>query len=72
MAVYDPYTAKIVDILTFPNISHYPKYQIGGIGADKNSGLLSIVVDAGEAFNTAEQNISGTNYIMNGIPRARK
>jgi hypothetical protein len=72
VTIYDPYAAKIVDILEFPGIAHNPLYHIGGVGVDKKTGLLSIVVDAGDAFNTAGQDISGTNYIMQWDPKTKE
>jgi hypothetical protein len=34
------------------------------VAVDERAGLLSIVVDAGDAFNSFGASISGTNYIM--------
>jgi len=58
----------MVDILQFPGISHNPNFHIGGVAVDERTGLLSIVVDAGDAFNSFGANISGTNYIMQWDP----
>ncbi|KAF8853020.1 hypothetical protein BDZ45DRAFT_658506 [Acephala macrosclerotiorum] len=53
---------------TFPGISHNSDYHIGGVGVDQASGLLSIVVDAADAFVTGGADISGTNWIMQWDP----
>ncbi|KAK0114895.1 hypothetical protein ONS96_013373 [Cadophora gregata f. sp. sojae] len=64
VGVYDPYKNKIVDIIEFPGISHNPEYHVGGVGIDKRTGLLSIVVDAAAAFSTTPPDVSGTNLIL--------
>ncbi|KAF4627892.1 hypothetical protein G7Y89_g10258 [Cudoniella acicularis] len=68
VGIYNPYTAKIVDILEFPGTTRNPLFHIGGVGVDQQSGLVSIVVDASDAFDTGGQDISGTNYIMQWNP----
>lgn len=72
MGIYDPYARKYVETLEFRGITMDPALHIGGIGVDKGTGRLSIVVDAGAAFNTAGQDISGTNLIMQWDPKTRK
>ncbi|OCL11450.1 hypothetical protein AOQ84DRAFT_361510 [Glonium stellatum] len=71
VAIYDPYASKMVDILTFPNITHNTAYHIGGVGVDRRTGLVSIVVDAAAAFNTNGQDVSGTNLIMQWDPSTK-
>ncbi|KAH6718640.1 hypothetical protein DL95DRAFT_389186 [Leptodontidium sp. 2 PMI_412] len=72
VGVYDPYKDKMVDILEFPGISHNPKYHIGGVGIDKRTGLLSIVVDDAAAFGTVPPDVSGTNFIMLWDPETKE
>lgn len=72
VGVYDPYKGEIVDILYFPGISLNSDYHIGGVGVDQASGLLSIVADAADAFDTSGANISGTNWILQWDPKSRK
>ncbi|KAL5314347.1 hypothetical protein ACEPPN_018773 [Leptodophora sp. 'Broadleaf-Isolate-01'] len=62
----------MVDILEFPGISHNPKYHIGGVGIDKRTGLLSIVVDDAAAFGTVPPDVSGTNFIMLWDPETKE
>ncbi|KAG9230495.1 hypothetical protein BJ875DRAFT_507265 [Amylocarpus encephaloides] len=71
VAVYDPYKDKVVDILEFPGITRNPEFHIGGVDVNQDTGLVSIVVDAGAAFNTGGVDISGTNYIMLWDPKAK-
>ncbi|KUJ07207.1 uncharacterized protein LY89DRAFT_789984 [Mollisia scopiformis] len=66
--IYDPYKNIMIDVLEFPGISHNPECHIGGVGVDQASGLLSIVVDAGEAFTSSGANIPGTNWIIQWDP----
>ncbi len=68
VVVYDPYTAKTVDILTFEGITHNPKLHIGGVAADPFSNLVTIVVDAYAAFATRGKDPSGDNFIIKYDP----
>ncbi|KAH7403844.1 hypothetical protein BKA64DRAFT_777559 [Cadophora sp. MPI-SDFR-AT-0126] len=61
VGIYDPYQDKMVDIIEFPGISHNPEYHIGGLGIDKRTGLLSIVVDAAAAFQTTPPDLNLTD-----------
>jgi hypothetical protein len=71
VGIYDPYANKMVDILEFPGISHDPDYHIGGVAADRKTGLISILVDAWVAFETGGANVSGTYTIMQWDPKTR-
>lgn len=59
-------------VIEFEGITHNPEFHIGGVASNPRTSLLSIVVDAGAAFNTGGQDISGTNYIMQWDPATRK
>jgi len=72
VGTYDPYEDKIVDMIEFSGISHNPEYHIGGLGIDKRTGQLSIVVDAAAAFQTTPPDVSGTNLIMLWDPTTRE
>jgi hypothetical protein len=63
VAVFDPYENKILDVLTFPGVTHNPAQHIGGVAADPYSGLLTVVTDAGAAFETSGADISGNNLL---------
>lgn len=71
VGIYDPYT-KELDVVEFEGITHNPEFHIGGVQYNHRTNLLSIVVDAGAAFNTGGQDISGTNYIMLWDPATRE
>lgn len=58
----------MVDILEFPGISHNSDYHIGGVGVDQESGLLSIVVDAADAFITGGADVLAQIGLCNGTP----
>ncbi|KAG4433132.1 hypothetical protein IFR05_011374 [Cadophora sp. M221] len=72
IGIYDPYKDKMVDIIEFPGITNNSEYHIGGVGVDKQTGLLSIVVDAAAAFQTTPPDVSGTNLIMLWDPKTRE
>lgn len=71
VAVYDPYK-KTTEVIEFPQISHNPEFHLGGVAANPYTNLISIVVDAGAAFNTGGKDISGTNLILLWDPVAKK
>ncbi|KAJ5010858.1 Core trichothecene cluster (CTC) protein 14 [Colletotrichum sp. SAR 10_99] len=72
VAVYDPYKDSVVDILTFDGITHNPNLHIGGVQVDQHTKLVSVVVDAAAAFNTAGQDISGDNFIIKYDPAKKQ
>ena len=71
VAVHNPYT-HTTDILTFETITQNPEYHLGGVAASPYSGLLSIVVDAGAAFNTGGKDLRGTNLLLQYDPDSEK
>ncbi|KAF2703365.1 hypothetical protein K504DRAFT_473936 [Pleomassaria siparia CBS 279.74] len=70
VGIYNPYS-NAFEVIEFEGISHNPEFHIGGVQLNHRTNLLSIVVDAGAAFNTGGQDISGTNYIMQWDPETR-
>jgi hypothetical protein len=72
VGVYDPYAERYIETLEFEGITRNPEFHFGGIVVNQRTGVLSIVVDAGAAFNTAGQDISGTNWIMQFDPKTRE
>ncbi|KAF2461912.1 hypothetical protein BDY21DRAFT_295334 [Lineolata rhizophorae] len=64
VAIYDPFAEEMVDILEFDGITHNSALHLGGVGVDKRTGLVSIVVDAANPFNTGGSDVSGKNYII--------
>lgn len=71
IAVYDPYSAEIFDIVEFEGITRNPKLHLGGVAADPYSNLLTVLVNAGAAFETGGRDVSGDNFIIKYHPDAR-
>ncbi|KAH8770863.1 hypothetical protein F5883DRAFT_666311 [Diaporthe sp. PMI_573] len=62
VGVFNPYTKDLETIL-LPGISGDPALHLGPALPDAQ-GLLTVLVDAGAAFNTAGQDVSGANIIL--------
>ncbi|KAA8649440.1 hypothetical protein EYZ11_008131 [Aspergillus tanneri] len=71
VAVYDPAKKAVVDTLEFPGLSFNPALHVSGVVVDPK-GLLSVIVDAGAAFDTQGQNISGENFLLKVDPKSRE
>jgi hypothetical protein len=71
--IYDPYHDKL-EAIEFPGITHNTAEHIGGVGWDKYSGLVSVLVDAAAAFTVFPfgSDVSGTNLIKKYDPVAKK
>ncbi|KAE8327503.1 hypothetical protein BDV39DRAFT_214965 [Aspergillus sergii] len=67
VAVYDPYKKRIVDTIQLPGLSGDPTLHMSGVVVDPQ-GLLSVIVDAGAAFDTQGQDISGDNFLVKVDP----
>ncbi|KAE8364087.1 hypothetical protein BDV27DRAFT_172559 [Aspergillus caelatus] len=67
VAVYDPYKKEIVDSIHLPGLSGDPILHMSGVVVDPQ-GLLSVIVDAGAAFDTQGQDISGDNFLVKVDP----
>ncbi|KAK1988564.1 hypothetical protein LZ30DRAFT_683820 [Colletotrichum cereale] len=63
VAVWDPATNSIADTITLPGLSFDPLLHASGVRRDPLD-RLSIIVDAGTAFDTAGQDISGDNFLI--------
>ncbi|KAF9876963.1 hypothetical protein CkaCkLH20_05809 [Colletotrichum karsti] len=72
VVVYDPYKDSVIDIITFDGITHNPNLHIGGVQVDAHTKLVSVVVDAAAAFNTAGKDISGDNFIIKYDPAKKQ
>jgi len=71
MAIYNPYD-QTTEIISFPNITQNPAFHVGGVAANPHTNFISIVADAGAAFITAGQDISGTNTLLLWDPETKK
>jgi hypothetical protein len=69
--IYDPYHAKL-DVIEFPGITLNPVQHVGGVGWDKHTGLVSVLVNAAAAFSTSGADVSGDNIIKKYNPRTKK
>lgn len=65
--MYDPYKKRIVDTIHLPGLSGDPVLHMSGVVVDPQ-GLLSVIVDAGAAFDTQGQDISGDNFLVKVDP----
>ncbi|KAM5350642.1 hypothetical protein ACJ41O_007147 [Fusarium nematophilum] len=63
IAVWDPYVNAVVDSIKVPGLSGNPLLHASGVKVDP-LGRLSIVIDAGAAFDTGGQDISGDNFLV--------
>lgn len=63
VAVWDPYANAVVDLIKFKDISGDPLLHTSGVKVDP-LGRLSVVANAGAAFNTRGKDISGDNFLV--------
>ncbi|KAK3312301.1 hypothetical protein B0H66DRAFT_538595 [Apodospora peruviana] len=69
--IYDPYKDKL-EAISFPGVTLNPDFHVGAVAWDKYTGLASVVLGQGNAFNTAGANISGDNYFRRFDPVSHK
>ncbi|KAK7991386.1 trichothecene biosynthesis [Apiospora saccharicola] len=63
VAAWNPQTNKVEKTLTVPGLSDDPSLHLSGVKVDPQ-GRLSLVVDAGSAFDTSGADISGDNFLV--------
>ncbi|KAK1997243.1 hypothetical protein LX36DRAFT_711783 [Colletotrichum falcatum] len=63
VAVWDPSANAVVETIAVPGLSFDPLLHASGVRRDPRD-RLSIIVDAGTAFDTAGQNIAGDNFLV--------
>ncbi|EFQ27717.1 hypothetical protein CGRA01v4_02877 [Colletotrichum graminicola] len=63
VAVWDPSANSIVDTISLSGLSFNPLLHASGVRRDPLD-RLSIIVDAGSAFDTSGQNIAGDNFLV--------
>ncbi|KAK8054262.1 trichothecene biosynthesis [Apiospora saccharicola] len=63
VAAWNPQTNKVEKTLTVPGLSDDPSLHLSGVKVDPQ-GCLSLVVDAGSAFDTSGADISGDNFLV--------
>ncbi|TQN64934.1 Core trichothecene cluster (CTC) protein 14 [Colletotrichum shisoi] len=74
LSVLDPYKNALVEIVEFPGISHTPGTHLSGIDINKRTGLISILANAGAAFEKQPpgSDVSGDNTVMLYNPKSRE
>ncbi|KAF4451651.1 putative trichothecene biosynthesis [Fusarium austroafricanum] len=60
---WDPYQNKVVHTFEAPGLSHDPLLHASGARVDALD-RLSLIIDAGAAFDTGGQNIKGDNFLV--------
>ncbi|WYZ43733.1 hypothetical protein EsH8_VII_000169 [Colletotrichum jinshuiense] len=63
VAVWDPYTNSVIETIAVPGLSFNSALHSSGVRRDPLD-RLSIIIDAGAAFDTGGQNISGDNFLV--------
>ncbi|KAK3688832.1 hypothetical protein B0T22DRAFT_162482 [Podospora appendiculata] len=69
--IYDPY-ADALSVIEFPGYTRHSAFHVGGVAYDPYSGLTSVILGQGNAFNTAGAQIAGDNFFKKFDPRTRK
>ncbi|KAK0621889.1 hypothetical protein B0T17DRAFT_618275 [Bombardia bombarda] len=70
LGVYNPYKDKLT-VINFPGVTLNPDFHVGGVAWDPYTGLASVIVGQGNAFNTDGANITGDNFIEKFDPRTQ-
>ena len=60
-----------MDVISFPGNTLVKQFHVGGVAWDKYTGLATVIVGQGNAFETAGANISGDNIIKKYNPRTK-
>lgn len=68
VAIYDPYKAEMIDVVTFPGISGNDLLHVGGVAWDKHTDKITTIADGGAAFNTNGADITGDNIVVRFDP----
>ncbi|KAK6211577.1 TRI14 [Colletotrichum tabaci] len=74
LGVFDPYKNALVEVVEFPGISYTPGTHLSGIDINKRTGLISILANAGAAFEKqpAGSDVSGDNTVMLYNPKSKE
>ncbi|KAF4996348.1 hypothetical protein FDECE_12492 [Fusarium decemcellulare] len=71
IAVWDPYVNAVIDSIKFKGLSGNPLLHASGVKVDP-LGRLSVVIDAGAAFDTEGKDISGDNFLVKYDLKSRR
>ncbi|KAK0630859.1 hypothetical protein B0T17DRAFT_572834 [Bombardia bombarda] len=72
VAIYDPYTDTMLDVLSFPGTSYTGTIHIGGVARDPHTGLITILTDSARPWETAGADVSGDHLLMKYSPYSKK
>lgn len=64
VSVYDARTNLVTNTISIDGITGHPEMHISGVRVDGRHDKLSIIANAGAAFDTAGQVISGDNFLV--------
>lgn len=64
VSVYDAQENRITDVITISGVTGDPKFHVSGVRVDSRHDKLSIIANAGDAFDTAGQVITGDNFLV--------
>lgn len=71
LGIYD-ITTKQHEVVEFPGISHNPMLNMGGVGVDKRTGLVSLVANGPLEFPTNGANVAGDRWLISYDPVAKQ
>ncbi|EGX94116.1 hypothetical protein CCM_02387 [Cordyceps militaris CM01] len=64
VSVYDATTNNVTELISFDKISGVPAFHVSGVQRDRRHDMLTVSANAGAAFDTSGENVSGTNLIV--------
>lgn len=64
VAIYDPYSRKVTEVLDFPGTSYTGSQHIGGVAWDPHTGLITILTDSARPWETSGADVSGDHLLI--------
>lgn len=64
VSVYDAIQNRVTEVITIDGITDNPKLHVSGVQVDTRHDKLSIMANAGAAFDTSGADISGDNFLI--------
>ena len=61
--MYNPYSERTIDVVEFSGLTHNPNLHASGVKWESPT-VVSIVIDAGAAFNTYGSDVTGEQYLV--------
>lgn len=72
VSVYDAIQDRITEVITIDGVTGHQEFHVSGLQLDARHDKLSIIANAGAAFDTFGADVSGTNYLVQYDLRTRK